>query len=290
MLHKNLENIKLGIAGVGMVGGALLNYFKKQAIEPFIYDPGKGFKSLEELNKAGVIFVCVPTPYRTAGSGSGPTSFKKDGAGFDLSYVEKTCENLQGEKIVVIKSTVVPGTTEKLQKKYPQHKFLFNPEFLVESRANEDMEKPDRQIVGYTEKSRDIAQMIMDILPNAPFKKIMPATEAEMVKYFGNTFLSMKVIFGCEMYKLCEKLGINYDLVKEGVSADPRIGKSHLDVLHGGYYGYGGKCFPKDMRALIQFADKQGIDLKLHKTAEAINNALMEQQGIADPEIFSKRE
>ena len=85
------------------------------------------------------------------------------------------------------------------------------------------------------------------------------------------------------------KLEIDYNRVMESAAADKRIGRSHLEPLHKGYRGYGGKCLPKDIRALIQFADQQGINLKLHKTVEQINNELMEQQRIEDPEKFSKR-
>ena len=260
-----------------MVGGALLKYFETTEMRPVVYDPPKNIGSLEDLNRVNIVFICVPTP------------FIKERQGFDLSYVEKTVENLTGEKIVVIKSTVLPGTTEDLQKKYPQHTFLFNPEFLVEERAVADMLNPDRQIVGYTKQSKEFAESILRILPKAPYEKVMPATEAEMVKYFGNTFLAVKVIFGCQMHELCQKLGVDYDTVREAASADERIGPSHLDVRHGGYMGYGGKCLPKDTRALIQFADASGVDLRLHKATEELNNALMDKQGIEDPEKFSKR-
>jgi len=272
-----LKDLKLGIVGVGMVGGALQRYFERRGIKPFLYDKGKNLGSPEEAKQADIIFICVPTP------------FNKE-KGFDLSYVEDACSNIKGQKIVVIKSTVLPGTTEKLQKKYPQHKFLFNPEFLVEEKADEGMQNPERQIVGYTKESYEVAEKILDLLPKAPFGRIIKAREAEMVKYFGNTFLSTKVIFANQMYELCQNLGIDYKIVSECASADKRIGHSHLDVRHGGYFGYGGKCLPKDIRALIQFADEQGVDLKLHKTVEEINNQLMKDQSIEDSEKFSKRE
>ena len=282
MLNKKISEITIGIMGVGMVGGALRKYFEKKGKELnkdlFLYDPFKGFDSVEDINKADVIFICVPTPYL------------KDGKGFDLSFVEDAFSKIKGEKIVVIKSTALPGTTQKFQDKYKQHKVLFNPEFLTELTAEQDMDYPDRQIIGTTEQSFIVAKDIMLILPLAPYEKIMPATEAELVKYFGNTWFSIKVIFANQMYDLCQKLGVNYDRVKEASATDKRIGSSHLDVLHKDYRGYGGKCLPKDIRALIQFADKNGVDLELHKMAEKINNKLMEEQGIEDPEKFSKRE
>jgi UDPglucose 6-dehydrogenase len=264
---------KIGVVGTGMVGGAMQKYFeKKEGIELFLYDKGKNQGSREDVNKAEIVFICVPTPYL------------KDGKGFDLSYVEETMDWLEGEKVVVIKSTVMPGTTEMLQQKYPQHKLLMNPEFLTEETADQDMMYPDRQIIGYTEKSQTVAGDVMQLLPLAPFERVLPATEAEMVKYFGNTWFSVKVSFANQMYDLCQKMSIDYDRMVEAAAADKRIGRTHLNIMHKGYRGYGGKCLPKDTRALIQLADLKGVDLKLHKTAELINNELMKQQGIEDPE------
>ena len=269
---------KIGVVGVGMVGGAVQRYFeKKEGVELFLYDKGKNLGSSEEVNKAEIVFVCVPTPYL------------KDGRGFDLSFVEETLNMLQGGKVVVIKSTVMPGTTEMLQQKYSQHKLMMNPEFLTEETADQDMSYPDRQIVGYTEKSQTVAGDLMQILPLAPFERVLPATEAEVVKYFGNTWFSVKVSFANQMYDLCQALGVDYDRMVEAAAADKRIGRTHLNIFHKGYRGYGGKCLPKDIKAFIQLADSKGVDLKLHKIAEAINNELMKQQGIEDPETKGLR-
>ena len=276
-MQKQLKDYKVGVCGVGMVGGAMQRYFEKKDIKPFLYDPVKNLGSIEELNQADVIFICVPTPFVSW-------------AGFDLSFVKDAVSKIEGEKIIVIKSTVVPGTTEKLQKEYPQHKFLFNPEFLTELTADQDMNYPDRQLIGYTEKSFTVAKDIIMLLPLAPFERIMPSTEAELVKYYGNNWFSVKVIYANQFYDLCEKIGANYDVVMEAASADKRIGPSHLVVWHKDYRGFGGRCLPKDIRAMIEFGDKNGVDMELLKTAEKVNNDLMKQQGIVDPEKFSKRE
>ena len=271
------KKYKIGICGLGMVGGALQRYFeKKDNYQLFLYDK-KRIGSIGELNRADFIYICVPTPY------------KKD-LGCDLSFVEEAVKQIKGEKVIILKSTIIPGTTDSLQQKYPQHKFLFNPEFLTEVTADQDINYPDRQIIGYTEKSYTVAKDVLQQLPLAPFERIMPAKEAEMVKYFGNTWFSTKVIFANQMYDLCQKLGIDYNTVMDAVAADKRIGRTHLKIFHKGYRGYGGKCLPKDIKALIEFADKQGIDLKLHKIVEEINNQLMKEQNIDDPEKFSKRE
>ncbi len=274
---KKEKKYKIGICGVGMVGGALQRYFeKKDNYQLFLYDK-KGIGSFDEVNQADFIYICVPTPY------------KKD-LGCDLSFIEEAVSQIKGEKIIILKSTIIPGTTDNLQQKYPQHKFLFNPEFLTEVTADQDMNYPDRQIVGYTEKSYTVAKDVLQQLPLAPFERILPAKEAEIVKYFGNTWFSTKVVFANQLYELCEKLGIDYNRVMEAAAADKRIGRTHLKVFHKGYRGYGGRCLPKDIKALIQFADEKGVDLKLHKIVEEINNQLMKEQGIEDPEKFSKRE
>ncbi len=123
-----------------MVGGALQRYFEQQQnLQLFLFDKGKNLGSIEEVNKAHIVFICVPTPYNET-------------RGFDLSFVEESIGNLKGEKNVVIKSTVLPGTTEMLQKKYSQHTLFFNPEFLTESSAENDTLFPCRQIIGYTKK------------------------------------------------------------------------------------------------------------------------------------------
>jgi len=249
---------KTGVIGVGMVGGALAKVLN----QPFLYDKYKNIGSPQEVNKAEVIFICVPTPF----------SPKK---GCDLSYVEDAFKIIKGRKIVVIKSTVPPGTTEKFQKKYPQHKVLFNPEFLTEETADQDMKYPDRQIVGYTKKSYNVALDVLRLLPLAPFERIIPATEAEVVKYFGNAWFATKVVFANQMYDLCERLNLDYDRIKECTAADKRIGPSHLEIFHKGYRGYGGKCLPKDTKTLITEAEKLGVDLKLLKIVDELNQLLI---------------
>ncbi|MBI2099150.1 UDP-glucose/GDP-mannose dehydrogenase family protein [Candidatus Uhrbacteria bacterium] len=260
----------IGIVGsAGMVGGAIKRYFEKRGVQPFCFDKYKNEGSLEEVNRADIVFICVPTPYDEANGG------------FDLSYVKAAIGALTGEKIVVIKSTVLPGTTDVLQEEFPQHKFLFNPEFLTQSSADNDMSFPDRQIVGYTAKSYNAAGTLIAILPLAPFERVVPAKEAEMIKYFGNTWFSAKVVFANQMYDLCVGAGVDYNIVKECVAADKRIGPSHLEIFHGGYRGYGGACLPKDTRALIQYGESIGVQMDLLKKAEEINNKLRAKEAIA---------
>ena len=265
---KALKNEKLGVMGAGMVGGAVIGYLDSVGADFVIYDPAKGHNNTEDLNEASIVFLCVPTP------------FEEDGSGFDLSYVHSALGTLTGRKIVVIKSTIVPGTTERLQAHYPQHRILYNPEFLTELTTEQDFAYPDRQIVGYTKRSFGVAKDIMLLMPSAPFERIVPATVAEMIKYFGNTWFSTKVVFANQMYDFCQRMEVDYDLVKDGVAADKRIGRTHLEIFHLGYRGYGGKCLPKDTRALIQLGDQLGAPMDLLKMVEHINNKVRKQSDL----------
>ncbi len=247
------------VMGVGWVGGALARWFDDAGLTPMRYDPPKGIGEENDLARAEIIFICLPTPYDA------------ENGGFDLSYVERGVAALPGKKIVVIKSTVVPGTTKRLQEQYPQHVFLFNPEFLRQATADADFRAPDRQIIGAATKDHLDAERVLSILPPAPFVSVIGALEAETVKYFGNCFLALKVVFANQMFDLCGAIGADYNAVKECAAADPRIGSSHLQVLQDGYRGYSGSCFPKDMRSFIQLGDAVGAEQALLKVAEQLN-------------------
>lgn len=253
---------KIGIIGGGFVGSAIARYFERKGEDVKVYDKFKDSHKAEEVLHQDFIFIAVPTPFN-----------KK----IDLSIMDEAMANAARAdhgKIVIIKSTVIPGTTEKYQKQYPHLKIIFNPEFLTEETADQDFGFPDRQIVGYTNESYSIAGDVAQILPLAPFSRIVPSTAAELIKYFGNNWFAVKVAYANQMYDVCEKLGVEYDIVSDGVAADKRIGSSHLGVWHKGYRGYGGKCLPKDIRAMIEFAGDLGLDMKLLKAAEEINNVL----------------
>jgi UDPglucose 6-dehydrogenase len=260
---------RISIIGTGMVGGALDRFFKTKGIEAGHYDPPKGFADASVLANAEVIFVAVPTPYYL------------DGRGFDDSFIRAALDAVSVPgKTIVLKSTILPGTTDRIQSLYPQHRILFNPEFLTETTVDQDMQHPNRQIVGYASASRRDAELVMGLLPSAPFERIVPAKAAEMVKYFGNAFYALKVAYANQMFDLCGKLGIDYETVKDCAKAEPWIGTQHLEIDHKGYRGYGGKCLPKDTRSIIQLAKASGVDLTLLDAAEAYNCGLQQGQGI----------
>lgn len=256
------DKIPIGIIGVGMVGGACARWFESQGHRVFPFDLYKGVGAMDAVNGAEVIFIAVPTP------------FDEERGRFDASEVEKAAAAVAGSKTIVIKSTVLPGTTESLQERHPQHRFLFSPEFLTESTADADLTHPAMHIVGYTDSSRAAAPEIMSLFARAPFERIMPSREAEFFKYLRNTFFATKVIFFNQMYDICVKLGLDYETIRECAAQDPWIGGQHTVIRHKGYRGYGGKCLPKDTKAFIKFSREQGADQKLLERVEEINAAL----------------
>ncbi|HZP56597.1 MAG TPA: hypothetical protein VFC53_03470 [Dehalococcoidia bacterium] len=263
----------IGIIGAGVVGGALRDYLASQGRDVRVYDPPKGYHAVEGIATADVVFICVPTPYVV-------------GRGFDDTFLHQAIAVVPTPKVIVIKSTVLPGTTELLQERHPQHRFLFNPEFLREATAHEDFLRPDRQIVGHTDRSAALADTVMALLPRAPFERTCPASEAEMAKYMANCFLALKVIYANEIADLCERLQIDYDGVRAIAGADARIGPSHLDVFDGGYRGYGGKCLPKDSKSLLDLARAAGVELQLLRAADRVNARLRDQDHVAPPVVL----
>ncbi len=255
---------KIGIIGLGYVGTPIKEWFESHGADVFAYDKFKKIGSVEEVNRADIIFIAVPTP------------FHEDGRGYDDSAVRESLANIEDGKIAVIKSTIVPGSTKKFQEMCPKKVILFNPEFLRAKTAKEDFLHPSIQVVGYaSEKGKKVAPKILELLPKADFSEITTSTEAEVLKYWINSYLATRVVFANEIYDLCEALGdANYDAVKKCLVHDPRIGSSHWDVHDDGYRGYGGFCFPKDTQAIAQRAKELNMRLRLIEVAHEVNSRL----------------
>tara|TARA_R100000664_G_scaffold692_1_gene2057 strand:+ start:1511 stop:2356 length:846 start_codon:yes stop_codon:yes gene_type:complete len=251
--------MKIGIVGQGFVGTAvkegLQNYHK---VNTFDLVKESTCKSLTELvEKSKVIFVCVPTPMNKGGSCN--TSIVENVVkGIDEVVSYKKLKNI----VVVIKSTIPPGTTEKLNDKYDNIQIVFNPEFLTEANSIDDFKNQNRIIIGGPRPaSTKVRQLFYKVFPKAHIIKTH-STIAEMVKYMTNTFLATKVSFANEMYQICEKLEIDYDKVIEYSKYDGRLGESHWAVPGpDGKFGFGGSCFPKDINALIKLSEDFGMYL-----------------------------
>ena len=238
---------RIGIVGQGFVGTAVHEGLKQHfKIETYDIAKTSTCKSLADLSeKSDVVFVCLPTP------------MKKDGS-CHIDIVESTLLGLDviNEcKTVVVKSTIPPGTTEKWNSLFTNIQVVFNPEFLTEANSVEDFKNQNRIIIGGPRPATTkVKRVFAKAFPKVPIIKT-GSTTAEMVKYFLNCFLATKVSFANEMYQICDKLDIDYDKVIEYAKYDDRLGKSHLNVPGpDGDFGYGGHCFPKDVKALIEVA------------------------------------
>lgn len=130
---------------------------------------------------------------------------------------------------------MMPGTCETLQALYPDRFVFHSPEFLAEKTAAYDVAHPTRNIIGYpidASEYRSRAQEVIDVLPDAPVNIICTSREAEFIKYGSNSFLALKVIYANILYDLAQVSGSSWDIIKQGIGSDPRIGESHLDVIH----------------------------------------------------------
>jgi len=262
---------KIGIIGLGFVGGALQKYFaKKSNYTLYLYDKYMNIGSMEIVNQADFIYLCLPTPH-------------KDDVGCDTSIIEEVIGEITGKKALIIKSTVVPGTTERLQEKFPQHKIIFSPEFLTAETADQDFAYPDRQIVGYTEKSFNVSKEILLQLPLAPFERIVPAHIAEFAKYGGNTWFSVKVAKNNELFDLFTEFGgSEKDFVSlvDCMVADKRVDRTHMKIWHKEKRGYGGYCLPKDTKALLALAKQLKIEMPVLEATDKYNDKLVKKQGL----------
>lgn len=244
----------IGIIGQGFVGTAVNEGLAKHYnIETYDIAKDSTCDSLEELYyKSTMIFLCLPTP------------MEKDGS-CHLGIIDPVLEELNGlgGMIVVVKSTIPPGTTEKWNQKYTNIDIVFNPEFLTEANSIEDFKNQNRIIIGGERPATTkVARVFRKVFPKVPIIKT-GSTYAEMVKYITNCFLATKVSFANEMYEICEYLDIDYDKVIEYAKHDERLGYSHWNVPGpDGDFGYGGHCFPKDVKALISIAMELDSDIK----------------------------
>lgn len=256
---------KIAVLGLGVVGNALKEGMK-HAYEVLAYDKFKpDVSNVPDLAAAfaadGPIFICVPTPMNPDGS-------------CNLSIVESVLSELDDLaraslpkkkfKVVVIKSTVPPGTTEAMDEKFEKLRVVFNPEFLTEARPVEDFKNQDRIIIGgHSSATQVVADVYRVAYPKVPIIQCR-ATAAEMVKYVGNCFLAMKVSFANEIYQICQAIGVDYDTVINSATLDQRLGKSHWKVPGpDGHFGFGLTCFPKDLNALMHLAASLGVDAKM---------------------------
>jgi UDPglucose 6-dehydrogenase len=268
---------KIGVVGNGYVGGAVAHGFSPASTgrcEVKVYDvlPERSVNELwETVNDSDFIFVSVPTPMNKSGS-------------ISLKYIYEVFKNINNvnyrdDNIFILKSTVVPGTTEKIQEKYPDLNIIFNPEFLTEKSARLDFINQDRVILGGDKmNTSQVAKLFEDRFKYCHIIQTDFKT-SEMIKYFSNIFFAIKVSFANEMKLICDAIGADWNTALEGFVADGRIGDSHLNVPGpDGKMGFGGSCFPKDINAFMSFAKSIGVDVNTIKGAWKTNLEVRPEQ------------
>ena len=251
--------MKIGIVGNGFVGSSVAFGFSPQCgcdadIKIYDKDSSKATHSLESTLTSDFIFVSVPTPSNPDGS-----------INLDVVYnifEEMSVLNYRSDNVFLLRSTVTPGTTRKLQRKFRNLNIVFNPEFLTERSAKLDFINQSRFILGGLKKNvNKVEKLYVDRFgATTPVIKTNYET-AEMIKYMNNCYFATKVSFMNEMYQIADACGVDWDMAVEGFVRDGRIGHSHMSVPGpDGKFGFGGSCFPKDIQAMINFAESLGVN------------------------------
>ncbi len=274
MLASSMKNKRIGFIGRNMADD-----FSERGYEVVRYAlEAEYVGNRGAIADCEVVFVAVPTP---------TTPY-----GFDDTALVSALSLIGKNKVAVIKSTMVPGTTRKLQLLFPDFTIVHSPEFLREKFALEETRAPERTIIGLVEKNpalESVAKTLLSILPQAETELVCLAEEAELIKYGGNCFLAMKVVYMNILYEFSQKLNLDYDVVASGVGADKRIGMSHTKVIDNSGKdtvvgrGAGGHCFPKDLAAFRQSYEKVVKDDSLGndfiRSLELKNLSLLRQSG-----------
>ena len=244
--------MRIGFVGQGWIGKHYADDFEVRGYEVVRYAKEAPYvENKERIASCDMVFIAVPTPTTPEG--------------FNSSIVRAVLPLVGAGNIAVIKSTLLPGTTEELQAAFPHIFVLHSPEFLVESTAAYDAAHPSRNIVGIpieSEAYRAKAHEVLRVLPIAPYSQVLSACDAELLKYAGNCFLYTKVLYMNLLYDLTQRLGGDWSALREALVADPRIGASHTEPVHKSGRGAGGNCFIKDFEAFRSiYAAKVGDTL-----------------------------
>ena len=270
-----MEKPRIGIIGNGFVGSAAVNGFSLHAVlRVYDVDLRKATHTIEDtVLGSDFLFVSVPTPMKHVEGGEISLDILDSVVAAIVRIIEKSSHN----PIIIIRSTVVPGTVEKYIEQYPMCRFVFNPEFLTERNANLDFINAPRIILGGA--SEDTAVVERMYRARFPYRPIIctDVTTAQFIKYMANCFLASKVALMNEFYQIAQRLGVSWNDALKGFILDGRIGNSHIDVPgHDGQLGFGGKCFPKDLNAFIHCAEKAGWDPRVLKAVWDLNLKIRE--------------
>lgn len=277
----DISNINIGIIGHGYVGMAIEHFFKDKC-NMLIYDKNKScpqFTSLSNLvSKSHIIYTCVPTPMKKSGE---CFTGIVESVLTDISNAAYELKRPLNEFIVMMKSTVYPGFTDEMSKKYNGMRIIFSPEFLTEANSIEDCKNANRIILGGTIKDATVVyNVINSTIPERIMSEKVSIVRcepkvAELVKLYTNGFLATKVTFANEMCLLCNKLNVNYNEVAMLTVLDDRITSSHINVPgHDLQLGWGGSCFPKDINNLSYTSNRLETGQKLFSTVIERNSEM----------------
>jgi len=256
---------KIGIIGNGFVGNSIaFGFSPTHEIRIHDKDIKRNLNTIEEVLECDCIFVAVPTP------------MKKDGS-ISLDIVEKALteisdKNKRQDNVIILKSTMIPGSVNNFIKQFPNLNIIFNPEFLTERTAKLDFLTQSRIILGGEKQLTErVANLFQERFQHCYIIETDTIT-AEMIKYMNNVFFATKVSIMNELKQVCDGVGANWEQALKGFTADGRIGDSHLDVPGpDGKLGFGGSCFPKDINAFTKMAYNLNIYIPTIKGAWETN-------------------
>ena len=244
--------MKIGIIGLGVVGTAIMEGLQQVGQDISYYDIKFNNTSIDNIIDTDLVFICVPTNATTEGK-------------CDISIVESTVDQLSIKKyqgIIAIKSTVIPGTTQNLIKKYTNQSICFVPEFLRQRCAFSDFHDYHDVLVIGTENNKvfDLVKESHRSIPKSVVQ--VTPTEAEIVKYFNNVHNAMEIVFANAVYEMTSLLGANYQNVFDAVTKRQNINPSYLRCSDH-FKGFSGACLPKDSEAWALLAKELGVNVKL---------------------------
>jgi UDPglucose 6-dehydrogenase len=267
----------IGFIGQGWIGKNYADDFEDRGYQIVRYDIEKYKKNKAKIKNCDIVFIAIPTP----------SSLRKGFDYVDVDINETLFKVIRDDtkdgQIIVIKSTVMPGTTKILQDTFPHRYIIHSPEFLTEKTARYDVSNPSMNIVGYTDISKCKAGDVMKILPCAPYEQMVDCNHSEMLKYMINCWFYMKVLTMNTFYDVAKAKELDYNKLIDMMGADKRVGRTHLVAEHQGGRGAGGHCFIKDFAAFRSLYGKNVRnkfygDSLLH-AAEEYNKYLLNNSG-----------
>ena len=262
----------IGFIGQGYVGKNYADDFEQRGFPTVRYALEEPYReNKEKIAACDIVFIAVPTPTTPEG--------------FDDSIVREAIGLAGAGKIVIVKSTIVPGTTKSFQDQYPDRVVFYSPEFLSEATAAHDAAHPFSNILGSATDDAAhwaAAEQVHTLLPPAPFKLTCDSTEAELIKYAHNANGFVQVVLWNMFYDLAARSGSSWDVVQKALRADPYLSHTYLSPVHKTGRGAGGHCFIKDFAALRGLYEEEVGDaggIAALSALEAKNISLLKESG-----------